>query len=265
MLSTTQRPARHTLLAFLCSVTLFLIFAAPAAADGQSGTDTANVKQATLAETGNAAANARSAALAGAAAALGQVQIHQVNVQVIATPNNSNDTSSQTATNTATANQTTAAQSGDATSSDGSIAQTGNATAHSLTIINQINIQVIAGYTPAGGVHQTASNDATVDQTTVAQSGDATASDGSTARSGDADASSVAVIQQKNFQLYVGKGPSSSDDPVTQDASNTATVDQMTGAFTGAAQASGGSEAISGDAKAKAKAIVDQVNSQIAF
>lgn len=258
-----QRPALRPVIAFIFSMTL-LILAAPASANGTIGTDTANVKQTTLAATGNTASNAKSTAHAGAATALGQVQIHQINVQVIAGPKDTRENSTQTATNTANVTQTTAAISGDALASDGGRARSGNAHARSLTIIHQINIQIIAGHAPSGGVHQTASNDATVDQTTVAASGDAGASgNGSSATSGDASASSVALVKQRNFQLFVGKGPSGSDDPVEQVASNTASIDQTTAAISGSALALDGGKAVSGDAKAKAWATVEQANKQI--
>lgn len=263
MLSMTMKSTLQTVLAFVFTMSLLLILAVPASANETTGNDTANVKQTTLAETGDTAADAKSTAHAGAATALGQVQIHQVNVQVIAGPKDTRDNSTQSATNTANATQTTAAISGDALATDGGRARSGNAHANSLTIIHQINIQIIAGHAPSGGVHQTASNDATVDQTTVAASGDAGASgSGSTAASGDATASSVAAVQQRNFQLFVGKGPSTSDDPVQQVASNTASVDQTTAAISGPAVAIDG-DAASGDAKAKARAIVDQSNTQV--
>ena len=253
-------------LALLLTLLLFLALATPAFAEGQTATDSAQLSDVTLAKVGEAKAVAQGVAVAGPARALSKAIVQQINVQVVAGPKETRSNSTQTATNEANVNQTTLAASGDATGADGGVALTGSATAGSLAIVHQINIQIIAGWAPSGGVTQTASNTADVDQTTVAASGSADASgDGSVARSGDASALSVTRVHQKNIQIYVGRKPFVTDGPVVQTATNSLSVDQTTLALTGDAVAADHGVASTGDARARAFALAKQTNRQLAW
>ena len=125
-------------------------------------------------------------------------------------------------------------------------------------VVNQINVQVIAGdQETKDNSSQTAYNEANVDQTDVAVSGDTSDSDGATARSGKAMAGSFAHVLQLNVQVIAGSGCA-----VTQDASNVADLDQEALAVSGDASAAGGS-ATTGDATARNSANIHQKNIQI--
>jgi hypothetical protein len=203
-------------------------------------------------------------AIAGPAIAFNTPIIIQHNVQVDTTGDPDN---TQTATNTAVVNQDTAAGSGSATTSGGGTATTGAAMAVSTAVVLQINIQVIAGFVPDGGVTQTASNDAEVDQTTAALSGDASGDgSGSSASSGNASASNSAHIGQINVQIYAGSYNDVSDaaGQITQEAMNSASTEQATAAASGTATATDGADATTGGADAAAQFWVHQFTRQIA-
>src|SRR5688572_7456030 len=180
--------------------------------------------------------------------------VQQKDIQVVAAQNAD---ATQTATNTANVSQTTVAASGDATASGGGTASTGNAVASSVSVVHQMNIQVVAGNGTCT-VAQTATNTANVSQDALAVSGNATASGGGSASSGDATARNRSVIQQKNVQVYVCKGSSTG----TQTAANTAGVTQDTAALTGNAAAASSGTADTGDATSTADSRIKQRNAQ---
>ena len=194
------------------------------------------------------------AAQTGQASTSDLSKVHQQDIQVVA---NQNADATQTASNTANVSQTTVAASGDATASGGGTASTGNAVASSVSVVHQMNIQVVAGNGTCT-VAQTATNTANVSQDALAVSGNASASGGGSASSGDATARNRSVIQQKNVQIYVCKGSSTG----TQTAANTAGVTQDTAALTGNAAASSGGTADTGDATSTADSRIKQRNAQ---
>jgi hypothetical protein len=199
--------------------------------------------------------------VAGAAVAINAPIVIQQNIQVDTTGNTNNN---QTATNTATVNQDTAAGSGDAAGSDGGTATSGAAVATSTAVILQLNIQIITGFVPTAGVSQTASNDATVDQTTVAGSGgaDATGS-GSTASSGTATANNSAYVGQINVQLYNGSyGSTDTTGAAAQTATTGASAGQTTVGASGMATASDGGQSTTGNAAAQAQDTINQLTWQ---
>jgi hypothetical protein len=129
-----------------------------------------------------------------------------------------------------------------------------------------LNIQIITGFVPVAGVTQTASNNADIDQTTVAASGNADASGtGSTANSGTASASNSAYVGQINIQMYAGGYGNDSSGAVTQTASNDAAADQTTGAGSGTATATDGGQSTSGDAAAQAQDTINQLTWQFNY
>ena len=202
--------------------------------------------------------------VAGPAVAINTPLVIQQNIQVDTTNNANNN---QTATNTATVNQDTAAGSGDAAGSDGGTATSGAAVATSTAVILQLNIQIITGFVPAAGISQTASNDATVGQTTVAGSGGADATGtGSSASSGTATASNNAYIGQINIQMYTGSyGGADTTGAVSQTAANGASADQTTVGASGTATASDGGQSITGNAAAQAQHTINQLSWQFNY
>jgi hypothetical protein len=181
--------------------------------------------------------------------------VQQKDIQVVAAQNAD---ATQTATNTANVSQTTVAASGDATASGGGTASTGNAVASSLSVVHQMNIQVVAGNGTCT-VTQVASNTAKVSQTAVAASGDATSSGAGSATSGDAEAKNRSIIKQKNVQIYVCKIDGGSG---AQTASSNAGVLQDTIAVSGDATSSGAGSATSGVANASSDSTTSQKNKQ---
>jgi hypothetical protein len=201
--------------------------------------------------------------MAGSAVAFSKPIVHQMNIQVVAVVDGEENTS-QTASNNVDITQTTGAMAGNATSTDCGAASTGSAVAGSLVVVHQLNIQVIAGYVPAGGVSQDASNDAQIDQTTLAGSGNALADgNGTTVRTGNAGGMSYAFVFQRNIQIYVGTQPGLGSSE--QSAANQALIDQTVAAATGEASGASDSESTSGNAKARAVDRIRQQNTQIIF
>jgi hypothetical protein len=199
----------------------------------------------------------------GPAVALNTPLVIQQNIQVDTTGNPNNE---QNATNTATVNQDTIAASGNASGSEGGTANSGAATATSTALVLQLNIQIITGFVPVAGVTQTASNNADIDQTTVAASGNADASGtGSTANSGTASASNSAYVGQINIQMYAGGYGNDSSGAVTQTATNDAAADQTTGAGSGTATATDGGQSTTGDAAAQAQDTINQLTWQFNY
>src|SRR5581483_8091691 len=200
--------------------------------------------------------------LAGPAIATNVRVVNQMNVQNVAGPAAMQGNVTQDATNTADVDQFSLAVSGDATATNGGLAATGSARAMSIVIVQQLNVQVVAGWAPSDGVSQTASNTADVGQTTVAVSGDATADGGgSSAASGQAQAVSVTVVQQRNIQVYVGRPDV--EGSVEQTAANAFSGSQLSGAITGDASATSGSQASTGDAGSMTQQQTQQTSFQI--
>ncbi|MPZ50694.1 MAG: hypothetical protein GEU75_15585 [Dehalococcoidia bacterium] len=255
----------RALAAALAAITLLVAAGTPASvwADS-SATNNESVAQSRLAQMGVATSMTGGSATAGPALAFDNAIVSQINVQAVAGGPQTEALSTQTATNNATINQTTASESGDATGSNGGIASSGNARAGSLAIVQQLNVQVIACPNATEPINQTASNDATIDQTTLAASGDAAADgSGSTASSGDASARSVAFVQQRNVQVYVCRpGSAGASD---QTAGNVANVAQETLAASGDADASNGGNASSGRGRSNSSSQPRQGNTQVAI
>lgn len=139
-------------------------------------------------------------------------------------------------------------------------ASTGSANTLDMALVNQLNIQVMAGDAEAqANSSQTAANAATIDQNNTAASGDATTDGSGSAQSGSATAGSIALVQQLNIQVaYVAPGC-----VVEQDAANTADIDQSAAAVSGTAEAANGGDANTGDASALNVAQVRQRNVQV--
>ena len=147
---------------------------------------------------------------------------------------------------------------GMATSSSGGVAVPGAAVAVNVPVVVQGNIQVDVSGNPNNV--QNATNNADIDQNTVAASGDPTASNGGIAVTGTAIAVSTAVVSQWNIQMIMGGTPAGG---VTQNATNDAAVGQDTAGASGNSTASGGgSTATSGAATATNSAMVTQLNTQ---
>ena len=204
---------------------------------------------------GSATSASGGVAVPGAAVAVNVPVVVQGNIQVDTTGNPNN---LQTATNDTTVDQATAAVSGDPTATNGGTATTGPATSISTAVVVQMNLQVITGLTPAGGVTQTAGNEADLGQTTVSATGSASADGGgSTAVSGGATTTSAANVLQVNTQIY-GGGGSNTSGAVAQGALNAAGLDQTIAAATGTATATGGGSATTGSAANSAASNVSQ-------
>ena len=224
--------------------------------------DTQTVSSNAISIPGVATSSAGGIAIPGLAIALGIPPIVvQGNIQVDTTGNVNNV---QDATNDVTIDQQTVAAAGSATASNGGVATSGIATASSTAIVMQMNIQVITGFAPVGGVTQTASNIGDIDQTTGAASGNTDADcEGSTATSGNAAAHSSTVLNQSNVQTYRGS-PNDTAGATQMSAANTAASVQHIIAATGIASAAGGGTANSGNASNTATTDIDQQNDQTA-
>ena len=211
-----------------------------------------NVQQSGAEIVGNAAGG-----IAGPALTFDTAVVNQINVQVIAGDQETQDNSSQTAYNEANIDQTNIAVSGDASASDGGTAMSGRAIAGSFAHVLQLNVQVIAGFGCA--VTQEASNVVDLDQEAVALSGDASATGGS-ATTGDASARNSAHIQQRNIQIYhCHEGSAGS-----QVANNVADYDQTVAAATGNATSTAGGDSSTGDALSESDVRLNQSNFQLA-
>jgi hypothetical protein len=142
--------------------------------------------------------------------------------------------------------------SGNADGTNGGVATSGPATATSLAVVLQLNIQVITGFAPADGVTQTASNEVDLDQDTAAVSGNTDADgSGSTATSGGATSNNSAYIGQVNVQVYSGTYGASG--AISQQAANTIAAAQGTAAQSGTATASDGGTSETGAANAASR------------
>ena len=140
-------------------------------------------------------------------------------------------------------------------------ASAGTATASAEPLIIQRNIQVLAGQANESNTTQNATNDVTLNQTSIAGSGDAAGTTGGVANSGAAGATSRAVVLQFNLQIIAGYVP---EGGVTQNAANIAEIDQTTAGLSGSANADGtGSQATSGAANASSSTFLTQGNIQI--
>lgn len=135
----------------------------------------------------------------------------QPNIKVDASMPGSGD-NEQTGDSNAEFDQSVDADSGEPNATNGGTAVSGPAVAGALGIAVQTNVQVIAGWTPEGGVDQEAWNDAGADQTSGAYTGDPSADGiGSAAVSGSAVGWDTTVFQQTNVQTFVGT-PSGDED-----------------------------------------------------
>jgi hypothetical protein len=236
----------------------------PARLVSADANNTQNVQQTEVQLPGTPTATTGGTANSGAAIALANAIVHQINVQVAAGNQQAIANSSQTATNNADVTQTSAASTGDTTGSNGGMASSGTATAATTAIILQLNIQIMALLSPDCVVNQVASNDAGVGQTAIAASGEATADGmGSTAASGRASAWNRALIIQRNIQVYVCTGHGDATEAGSQQAVNDFAQEQVAIALTGAAGASGDSTGGSGSAAARLRDSIRQTNRQI--
>jgi hypothetical protein len=257
------RPVRAV--AILAAVALILGIGLPASAWADSTeTSTQNVSGTTLEMPGTGTTDGCGVAVPGPAIAWDLPIVTQNNIQVVAGPPETQANSTQTATNNVDIEQMTGAMTGDATSTDCGTAITGGAMAGSLVVVHQLNVQIIAGVVPTGGVTQDASNDADIGQMTLAGSGDGAADgSGTVVKTGTAHGFTYTLVLQKNIQVYVGKGNTSPEGSAEQIAANVAGVEQSAGAITGEALGTDDSTATTGDAKAKLVEKVRQTNRQI--
>jgi hypothetical protein len=200
--------------------------------------NTRNVLQQQM-ETAGGAAGA--GAVSGPVMTFNMETVPQINVQVIAGDQATQDNSTQTATNTLNLNQTSAAASGDASTDGTGTATTGPAIAGNIVTGYQLNVQVIAGI--GCDVDQVASNTLDLDQQAAAVSGDATASDGGSGGSGAATAINRAHVGQRNVQVYVCRNGSTG----LQVAENLVDYEQIAVAASGAATGNAGSASTGDD------------------
>jgi hypothetical protein len=114
---------------------------------------------------------------------------------------------------------------------------------------------------PAGLVKADESSTQTLNQNEIGVTGTATSSVGVAALAGPAIANAHAVVQQHNVQVATGDPTALANS--SQDATNTATVNQTTAAVTGDATSTNGGTATSGYAAAQALAVVLQLNVQV--
>jgi hypothetical protein len=231
----------------LATLAVVLTFALPGQAWADQNESSTKTITGTVTEiVGNATGGT---GIAGPAMAMNTPIVIQQNIQVDTTGNPNNN---QTATNVANVNQDTGAMSGNADGTNGGVATSGAANAHSLAIILQLNIQVITGFVPDGGVSQTASNTVDLNQGTAAVSGNTDADGaGSSATSGGATSNSSAYLGQINVQIYSGSyGGTDTTGAIEQQAANTIAAAQGTAGQTGTATASDGGTSSSGTANA---------------
>jgi hypothetical protein len=186
----------------------------------------------------------------------------QVNVQVDTSSNPSNNL--QTATNNATLDLATGAISGNPNATNGGTAATGAAMATSTAIVMQVNVQVIMGNTPIGGVTQTAANETDIDMMTLAGTGNSGADGvGSNATTGAAAASNSAVVNQANWQVYDGIGGGvDTAGSVQQSLMNNAGVSQAISSLSGIASAASGGQSSTGAVQNTAQHMLQQGSTQ---
>ena len=239
MYSFGTRSTGRRLAAIVASLALLAATALPAVAVEPPPVDGAALTAAALEQAEAIKATIPGVGLAGPVVTFNEQIVVPVNVQVVASPNATADNVSQTAQNAANVDQGTSAQSGTASGESLGVAISGPAVAGSIAVVTQLNIQVIAGWVPEGGVSQDATNAAVVSQETSAASGDAAASDGGLAISGVPVALSTAGVNQENVQIFVGEDPESTIG-VAQVGENAADVTLTHDAATGPTEASGG-------------------------
>jgi pilus assembly protein FimV len=158
-----------------------------------------------------------------------------------------------------------------------SVAVSGGSTSSTTALIQQLNIQIIQGTpNPVAPVSQSASNSATVAQSSGATTGQAAVSPGSapaagtaaaattttgnTATTGSAIAAALAIIQQINIQIITGLAGSSA---ASQVAENVVVVNQDSSAQSGNAAAAGSGTGTTGTPSALANAQIDQKSIQL--
>jgi hypothetical protein len=201
--------------------------------------------------------------MSGPVITFNQPFVQQIDIQVVASPNATADNVKQTATDNADVSQNANADVAYATTGAGGIAFTGPAVAGNLAIVQQINIQIVAGWIPSDGVSQTAGNNATVGQDTTAQAGDASAAGlGSVGVSGSAIGLSTELVQQRNIQVFVGAAPNATGSS-EQTSTNDRTVGQESLAQSGTADSLGGDISMSGAAQNILFDVGSQSNTQL--
>jgi hypothetical protein len=215
-------------------------------APGVASADSNNTKTINQTEVEIPGTETGTGATSGATYTQNTAIVRQNNVQVGVGDATALANSTQTATNDATVNQTSIAVAGDATSSDGT-ATSGNAYAKNHAVVIQLNVQVMALLSPQCVAHQTAANEAYIDQTAIAATGNAT-SEGGHASSGDARVHNKGAVVQKNIQVHVCKPRSPGS--TTQTAYNGYGAVQGTAAVSGESTAGPGSTAASGSVEA---------------
>jgi hypothetical protein len=237
---------------------------APLASADSSSVNSRSLRNMTFRIFGTSTSSTGGIASAGAATTTSNAGVSQLNIQIVAGQAAQQDNVVQTATNEASIDQTTLAAAGSATAAEGGIASAGSAWADSWASVQQLNIQIVAGQVPDGGITQTATNVAAIDQTTAAAAGNASATgEGSVAEAGDATASSWAFLRQVNLQVYIGTGRSNRAGAIEQTATNIGGIGQTTLAGTGNASATSGGGASTGNAGATSYDFLDQFNHQI--
>lgn len=186
--------------------------------------------------------------------------IIQKNIVVDASINGTPDTVNQTATNSAGVSQDSTAQAGTASAPASGFAYSGGALSGGIVVVTQINVAVVAGYVPEGGVTQDASNVADVDQSAAAQGGDASAAgEDSSAYGGDATALATARVSQFNILWFVGTNPDNTES-VNQAGQNAAGVTQSASAVGGDAEAGEDALAKAGGSTDLSRITVEQQN-----
>ena len=131
----------------------------PALAADPPITDTTVIRANAIAQADSITAGLPGVGVAGPVVTLDEAIVVPITIQVIASPNATADNAQQTATNDSTVAQNVEARSGPTAASGLGIAFSGPAVAGTILIATQINVQVIAGWVPTGGVAQDASND----------------------------------------------------------------------------------------------------------
>ena len=229
----------------------------PALAAEPPITDVEAIKANALAQADSIKAGIPGFGVGGPVVTLDEAIVVPINVQVIASPNVTADNAQQAATNSATVAPNVEAQSGPTAASGTGIAISGPAVAGAILVATQINIQVIAGWVPTGGVAQDASNDLDVVQDVLAASGPAAANGSGTAISGTPIALSIALVDQGNVQVFLGTDPDATGS-VEQEGANAADLDLEQDAATGEALTSGG-YATSGNSISSGLVTLDQL------
>jgi hypothetical protein len=259
MAAPALRATKAGWIALLVGLTLVLSFvlpgASPARADSNE-TNTKTVNQTVIEAPGSEAGNATSCAPQASA----EPRIIQKNIQIDASFGDGGEVT-QNAANDVTLNQTSAAVGGNASGTNGGAATAGCPISTTRATVVQLNLQLVAGRVPEGGITQNASNIAVLDQTSLAIAGNAQADgSGSTATSGVASAASDLFLMQRNIQVYVGAFRYSSDGAVLQENANVAELSQTTLGISGNASAGSGGNSTTGAANAANSTRLSQGN-----